>query len=359
MKGKQKKHYYRKQLNSEGRQRRDRNLIRASLKSPDESTWLKVFASGDDGALITVTGYDHETFQYMLSLFLPFFTNYTPWCSKHGGVDGLNYRKLNENEKRGSKRMVTAQACLGLVLSWYRFRGAEFVLQGWFGFTGTQCNVWLRFGRRMLLRALANEADVRVRMPDDATIKKYQDAVRKRHVHLNRVYCFADGLKLPFEACSGLLQQGMFYNGWTHGHYITNIFVFGADGTIIDAVMNVPGSVHDSQVAIWRGTYERLKEVYRRTGGICVVDSAFASANVPYLIRSSDDVSRARNSLEREVMTAATSLRQAAEWGMRALQSAFPRLKDHIAFEQNGERAIILKLVPLLYNLRCNRVGLS
>ena len=145
MKGKQKKHYYRKQLNSESRQRRDRNQIRASLKSPDESTWLKVFASGDDGALITVTGYDHETFQYMLSLFLPFFTNYTPWCSKHGGVDGLNYRKLNENEKRGSKRMVTAQACLGLVLSWYRFCWAEFVLQGWIGFTGTQCNVWLRW----------------------------------------------------------------------------------------------------------------------------------------------------------------------------------------------------------------------
>ena len=57
-------------------------------------------------------------------------------------------------------------------------------------------------------------------------------------------------LKLPFEACSGLLEQGMFYNGWTHGHYITNVFVFGADGTIIDAVLNVPGSVHDSQVAI-------------------------------------------------------------------------------------------------------------
>ena len=64
----------------------------------------------------------------------------------------------------------------------------------------------------------------------------------------------------------------MFYNGWTHGHYITNVFVFGADGTIIDAVLNVPGSVHDSQVAIWGGIYERLREVYRRTGGICVVD---------------------------------------------------------------------------------------
>ena len=67
------------------------------------------------------------------------------------------------------------------------------------------------------------------------------------------MYCFADGLKLPFEACAALLKQGMYYNGWTHGHYITNVFVFAADGTCIDCVLNVPGSVHDSQVADWTG----------------------------------------------------------------------------------------------------------
>ena len=90
-----------------------------------------------------------------------------------------------------------------------------------------------------------------------------------------------------------------------------------------------------------------------------MVDSAFASAQVPYLIRSSDDLTKAANPFEREVMTDATSLRQAAEWGMRAIQGAFPRLKDHITYEKNGERTIILKLLPLLYNLRCNKVGLN
>ena len=104
---------------------------------------------------------------------------------------------------------------------------------------------------------------------------------------------------------------------------------------------------------------ERLKELYQRTGGICVVDSAFASTQVPYLIRSSDDLTKARSPYEREVMTQATSLQQAAEWGMRALQGAFPRLKDHITYEENGERSVILQLLPLLYNLRCNKVGLN
>ena len=57
-------------LNAEGRQRRDRNLIRAALHDPTNSTWQKCFHSGDDGVLITITGFDHETFNY--SFFWPY-----------------------------------------------------------------------------------------------------------------------------------------------------------------------------------------------------------------------------------------------------------------------------------------------
>ena len=46
----------------------------------------------------------------------------------------------------------------------------------------------------------------------------------------------------------------------------------------------------------------------------------------------------------------AMSCQQAAEWGMRGLQGSFPRLKDHIIYEENGEQAIILKFITLLYN---------
>ena len=55
----------------------------------------------------------------------------------------------------------------------------------------------------------------------------------------------------------------------------------------------------------------------------------------------------------------ATSCRQAAEWGMRGLQGLFPRLKDHIIYEENGERAIILKFIMLLYNYRVRSVGIN
>jgi DDE superfamily endonuclease len=350
---------FRDYLIMEGRWRRDRNLIRDSLVDPNSSPWKHLYESGDDGALITITGFDHQTFRLLHDGFEYYFNNYTPWCSKSGGRDGLNYRLMRSSEKRGKRRMVTSTACLGLVLAWYRFRGAEFVLQGWFCFTGTQCNVWLRFGRRMLLRFLLKQERAEVKMPTNEEIKQFQESVAERHHTLVDVYCFADGLKLPFEACSGLTKQGKYYNGWQHGHYITNLLVFGANGCIIHAVINVPGSVHDSQVAMWGGTYKLLKKVHDETGGVCCVDSAFAACKAPYLLQSSQDLTRARDAFQRVRMVQATSLRQAAEWGMRALQGAFPRLKDHIQYEENGERAVFLRLAIHLYNYRCNLVGLN
>jgi hypothetical protein len=51
-------------------------------------------------------------------------------------------------------------------------------------------------------------------------------------------------------------------------------------------------------------------------------------------------------------------MRQSAEWGMRAIQSSFPRLKDRFIYEELGERKIILKMMILLYNVRARLVGI-
>ena len=44
---------------------------------------------------------------------------------------------------------------------------------------------------------------------------------------------------------------------------------------------------------------------------------------------------------------------------MQGLQCLFPRLKDHIVYEENGERAIILKFITLLYNYRVQSAGIN
>ncbi len=52
-------------------------------------------------------------------------------------------------------------------------------------------------------------------------------------------------------------------------------------------------------------------------------------------------------------------MRQAVEWGMRAIQSLFPRLKDTFVYEDTGEHRILMKMLCLLYNLRTRSVGIN
>lgn len=47
-----------------------------------------------------------------------------------------------------------------------------------------------------------------------------------------------------------------------------------------------------------------------------------------------------------------------SEWGMRALQATFSRLKDPLPHEQNGEQNFILLMIILLFNLRSYLVGM-
>jgi len=169
----------------------------------------------------------------------------------------------------------------------------------------------------------------------------------------------ADGLKMTFECCAGLTKQSMYYNGWKAGHYILNLFVFSMDGRIILCALNAPGSVHDSTLAEWCGMHDKLEAMYQRTGGVCCLDSAFAAASAPYLMKSSGNVTKAKNPVEVRRISQATSVRQASEWGMRAIQGAFPRTKDTLQYEEAGERKIYLMLMALLYNTRLELVGLN
>jgi DDE superfamily endonuclease len=347
---------FKAKLNLEGRRRRDRRIPRSALLHPSQSAWMNLHESGSDQALITVTGFDHEAFANLVALFEPWFESHSPWV---GHKDGSRYRSLDPDKSTGRKRLIDAKTCLGLVLAWYRFRGGGFILQGWFGLTGNHASVWIRFGRRGLFLVLKDHEHARVEIPDDDTIEALKHAVTARHDLLTDVYCVADGLKLHFEQHSDLDEQSMYYNGWHHCHYVTNLIVFSIDGRIISGVLNAPGSLHDSTLAEWGGVYERLEEVFNRTGGVCCVDSAFASANAPYLIRSSENATACANALDLVRQEQATSLRQAAEWGMRAIQGAFPRLKETIKIEENGERSVILNLMPLLYNYRLATVGLN
>ena len=89
------------------------------------------------------------------------------------------------------------------------------------------------------------------------------------------------------------------------------------------------------------------------------VDSAFSKKTNPFLIKSSQTDPDTDDANDYVVNTEATSMRQSAEWGMRAIQSSFPRLKDRFIYEEYGERKIIFKFMLLLYNVRARKVGIN
>jgi hypothetical protein len=107
--------------------------------------------------------------------------------------------------------------------------------------------------------------------------------------------------------------------------------------------------------------------VYEETGLKLVNDSAFASGIYEFLIKSSQDdltaddqfLNVAEQVRNIAVKRAATSMRQSVEWGMRAIQSSFPRLKDTIVYEEYGERRIIFNCLFHLYNFRARLVGIN
>ena len=131
-------------LDETGRQRRNRNIPRIALVDPENSPWTKLYESGSDPALITVCGFDHDAFGRMLRKFTPLFLAYTPWTGKS---DGRKLRRLKKPAE-GRTRIITAHACLGLVLLSLLTRLPEWTSQGcrcrqsiFFGFVSLKIRV--------------------------------------------------------------------------------------------------------------------------------------------------------------------------------------------------------------------------
>ena len=295
----------------------------------------------------------------MCGKFAPIYHAYSPFGYRDDG-------ELVQVAKTGRKRVIRAEDCLALTLVWMRTRGTLSILQLIFGMTMSNVASYLKFGKRILIEILQVDELAKIAIPSNKKVLEYCAAVKHRHCDLDKVWSTMDGIKLSLQMAPSDDVQRMFYNGWTHGHYVGAVLVFAPDGTIPICMYNVPGSVHDSEIAVWGGVYDKLKAVFDATGAKCTVDSAFnGKMNAAYLLKSSQNDlvanpgTQEQISREIRIKQACTSMRQAAEWGMHGLRSSFPRLNDKIRFEESGERKIDMKLMVLLFNLRSRLVGIN
>jgi len=197
-------------------------------------------------------------------------------------------------------------------------------------------------------------------MPSLEEIREYQRIIEEKYPTLAGVWFVMDGLRLSMKKPGVGDIQSKFYTGWKRDHTINNVFVFCPGGTIVAAAINAPGCVHDSNLAFMGRVYDKLQAQHDICGGKGVVDQAFASNLFPFLIKSGreEDLVVANSTPESILQNQeAISLRQSAEWGMRAIQSSFPRLYDKIHYEEYGERRLIIRSIVHLYNFRTRFVG--
>jgi hypothetical protein len=339
--------WIRQNLTIDGRRRRDRRYPRASLRSFAESPFKHLFDNGNEQSLINATGVDHAEFNKLLDLFKPIFDGHI-LNERTGSI-----RRRNAQD-RGRPRSIDAAGCLGLILIWYRTTGPinrSFPLM--FGLTQTPLERWLKFGKRCLFVALH---DYIPKLPSAEDVQAYKNAISAKYPHAADVAFAIDGCKMDIQAATNPIVQRQYFNGWTHGHYVSNVFVFAPDGKIICCVTNAPGSLHDSNVAD-HGVYDKLEYLYHQYHAKTVADAAFTGTN---FIVKSGDAARATNPQDVLLRRDATSIRQMAEWGMRQIKAKFPRLcKCPIAFETAGHRRMDIALMVRLYQHQVQNMGMN
>ncbi len=302
-------------------------------------------------------GFDCKSFDKVLKKIAPIFSGHTPF-DKAGMIVEFEYIQ-------GRRRVVQPEDCLGLVLVWTRTRGLLHVLQLVFGLTYSNLSVYLRFGMHIIIETFRHDPLARVSIPLAEEIESFKAAFAEQHPLLNDCWATMDGLKLYLQTAGNAYIQERFYNGWTHDHYVTSVFYFCPDGTISISFFNVPGSVHDGQVAEFGNIYNKLEEVYHLYGAKCCVDLAFGHVMRGYLYKSCQDLlgsnapMRELRKLDLHKKRQATLARQTVEWGVQMFQMSFPWVKDRFVYKERGERRICLKMLVLLYNMRTRMVGIN
>ena len=122
-------------------------------------------------------------------------------------------------------------------------------LQLIFGMTFSNLDDYLLYAKRILVKVLLDDPRAAVQLPSSEKIEEYKEMVRNRHPFLTDVWCTMDGLKITLEQSGDALIS--------NDHYVSSVLCFCPDGTIPIAYVNIPGAVHDSQIAVYGDICDR------------------------------------------------------------------------------------------------------
>ncbi|KAE8261163.1 hypothetical protein A4X09_0g7703 [Tilletia walkeri] len=292
-------------------------LTRQSLTPSRRSAAATLLAAKDDKSYISAFGFDVRTFDIILTKFKPFLPP-APTLKRR-------------------PRSLTPRLHLSLVLYYLTSPQRQKSIALVFGLTPAAVSRSIWSGLSAMFDMMAADPDTwAIKWPTAAVMTDMAAAVRAREPLLKGVFGFVDGLNLRIYQPSNIDEQNAYYNGWLADTYC-------------------------SQIA--SGLYTLLSDPARTPPPFALLaDSAF-----PYgkeltgriLSRPKDNVAaKEKDGAVHLLWEAIIRQRQAAEWGMRALQGAFGRLDLRLPTHK-AKRALLLSVVFSLHNFRARNVGLN
>lgn len=261
---------------------------------------------------------------------------------------------------------------LGLVLWYLKTKGTMFSLCPIFGVVGSSVGVWLDFSLEVLVRVVKREKDFEIKWPSYDEMKASASLLENNRINgglLQGIFAVTDGGRMPCADYTDTNLQNAYFEGFTQGVEVTNLFVFNFFGELIHAAINYPGSWHDTKLATVSGLYFPKLSDERTPPGMAILgDSAFVN-NVRITNgkivrgRKANETSDIPNSaclaaVDLILQRVMPSERQSAEWGVRAVKAPFARLKVPLPPDART-RLRLLTLCCHLFNFRTRFVGLN
>lgn len=314
-----------------------RYLLRSQLPIPTEAPWMWLKRNRNDRGFLSTMGLDIAAFDWLLTHF------HRDYCDFY-----------DRNSTKGRKTLLTTEDVLALILHYLSSQAEQNIIGRLFGLTAASTSRYLWNGMNVLFHTLKHLKEAEIRFPSCEKMQELSDNLTEVEPSMRHVFGFVDGLNSPINDPQDPFEQNAYYNGWLSGCFVSAVILYGVDGRILWVSFNAPGSWHDAKIA--RRLYDLL--IHRCPEPFAILaDTAFPRNEElrnkilsPLKENELDRLSRD----EREVRAQSrviTSVRQAAEWGMRTVQSVNPRLKVNLPSDKN-KRAMLLELVFRLHNLR-------
>ncbi|KAG8717044.1 hypothetical protein FRC08_008286 [Ceratobasidium sp. 394] len=271
-------------------------------------------------------GLDVPTFNYLLDAGFR-----TGWYGRTIPRSDVNPR----GHSRPGRRSLDAEGALGVTLYFLGSIAGEAAIEQIFALVPSTLSRYLEFTIPLLLGVLENNVPEALCVwPNHEEMQESSEIINGRHPMIDGAFGFMDGLNLPCQMSGDPVEQSAMYNGWCQAHVVSNFIVFDPKGMIIRATTNAPGSWHDAKVAavdIYNMLLDETPENF-----FIIADSAFMSndedlakkihtplkQNTIFPGLTDEEVE-----MEWEYSHAIVTARQAVEWGMRAIQGSFARLR--------------------------------